>query len=336
MNFSFPSLSATSFSSAAKPFCDENSSIDNSPPEVQKMIVEIFNISHSYNKKDKKICSGDNINFENEMFEVESAIQKSLNKSLISLAREIDHGKNQISFSRSQMEEMWGILKSENRKKLFIKSYFDIILKKQKEINEVIQFLQNEFGDNRTVINRIKHASDLIASTKSQHNAILRCSSKIYELRKKTEFVREKVDAYLKVETRDRIPSHDGNEFSLVKQLEKDFKNQQNERRRNLEKRETDPTKFIQKAQTSQPFSYSFGTGNNNILGAPKKNLTSTTSANANHVETSSIFSTPTSSKNVVTPTLNKSGGSLLNSNQGFVTPVLTKTGGSSKIIPDP
>ncbi|OHT04467.1 hypothetical protein TRFO_06377 [Tritrichomonas foetus] len=354
MNFSFQApLQSGGFNfsmpNTENPFCNESDLLSAAPPEVQKMLVEIYDISKLYANSEK---SDETETFENSICDLENSIKSLTCENLYNLSGEVDYGKNEVLAYRSELEEMRNVLAAitadHRKKKIFVRDYFNNLLRKSEIIKEAIESIENitDLRQSHAFFNDIQ-TNDIILSCQNQHNAILRCSSKICELQERTEFVRQKVEKYLLTKNSfncsRNLSKDDSTEMSLTDQLIADYSSHQDERKRNLEKRHTDSSKFMKpKQQTSN---FSFGTGTSNMFGGgqPKANFGTNNSISQSFGATNkmvassaqnSLLATPQDKGNF-TPVQTRATGEGFSGFAGNVTPTAPQKG-RSKLIDSP
>lgn len=339
-----------------KQYADENALISDSPNEVQSIIINIYQIAQKYNSHDQ--IKGDE-SFEESLCKMSDSLDEMLSHSLMRLTHEIDFGTASIFKYRTFLEDAQSSLldtdfnDSRSKKMSFFNNYCTSLFEKENLINESIRSLNlqtktedlNSF-DNQNIINL------LISICKEQHDAIIRCSSRIYTLNEKIELVRKNLRSYsrrFKSKPLDATYSaNDSKEISSSTQkLISQYQAFIEERKRNLEKRNLDRSLFTKNTKAKNT-GFAFGTGNRFGIAKANYGANNTTysvgfSVKSNQSKFSKpqdqVLSTPTKSFTTdLTPTRKPElTGGLSGFQAGRYTPSAPKkNGGGSRIIDDP
>lgn len=323
-SFQFNPTNSFQIGKNEKHYADENALISDAPYEVQRLIVDVYKISQKYDQNDRVNV---NESFETSLCDIDESMSNMLNHSIVNLTREIDFGQEEIDNYRNNLEEaqiaFFEDNKNQNSKK---NNYFDKYCKKIAEkhdyISKSIQILESQINSSASSSfpsSNLKNEKDnyhlITLMCKEQHDAIIRCSARIYRLSERTEEIRNKLLQYTSFTLKTNSNTHDSDKLlssfnknetlysSYTSKYLHDYKEHIEEYKRKLERRITDKSSF-KKDAPKQTFGFSFGTGNSLSNGFPKANygtnnmFSSPSKLNTNATITSnpinSVLSTPT------------------------------------------
>jgi hypothetical protein len=211
--------------------------------------------------------------FENSLREIEENLTRAVKHTVVTLASEIDHGRSEITSFRDSLEisrqdfatARQGARKSPSQ---FLIRFQSEIQKRSAILSEAI----NNFEDNLTQNQEQQSSQALVDVLQHQHEAIVRCAARVARLKERSLDVQRRLK-----EMRARDPAfaqepaddlEDGEVRTLVESVIKQYQDFRDDRKRNLEKRNTDPTKFKKPVVPARGFGPGFGTGQKSTFGA--------------------------------------------------------------------
>lgn len=321
-----------------KPYADENALITDSPKEVQSLLIGIYRESQKYNSRGQ---ISDKESFEESLADMEISLGDMFSHSLINLGREIDNGQSIITKYRSSLENSQATLFDSNiqrlnmKRQIFFENYCNSLFEKKIMLSESINILDSQNQKNDLFGSNDKQNINLFLSMcNEQYEAIIRSSTRLYKINEKADLIQSKLRSYKiksdnfqsdfsrRFKTTDSFTgADDQKQFnSTTEKLFADYKAHVEERKRFLEKRNTDKSLFSKNPEKKS--GYSFGTGNRFSTGQPKANygannmFTSTFSKSNKAVASkpeNSITLTPDSSskKNDITPQIKQNSPSV-------------------------
>lgn len=244
-------------------------------PEPVSHFIEIFELQEE-NKKLYKPPEGAE-SFDKKISEFESNATRSITHSLVILSNEIDHGKSVISESRDQLDSLRkdkeNLQSCRTFPSPFFAKYIDNIEKQKTDISDAIAIFEKSLTrENFTLTPMV-----LVQLIESQHDAIVRCSARMADVKEHSDRLKDKIKEIAKkrniIIDDALLYDEEDDKSSTVMQVDSAFKQFQAERKRNLEKRDR-TTKF---AEVCQPQKKT-GLGGKGILGTNRTAKTSTNS----------------------------------------------------------
>lgn len=263
------------FGSAAVEFVDlnpmpEDTVLDESDKEFGKtsfcrLFVQVHEIISEFDKTVKPLEGVESFN--KGMNEIEINATRAIKHTLTSLSKEVNHGKSILDESREKLEEFrhsTGVLEANSNRTFpstFFLNYIDDLGKKASDITETIRLFEKSMEPSKST----EDPRILKELLESQSDAIVRCGTKMADIKDKSDKLMEKLIRTFKkhgLQTDHLEFKRDIEKDSDSLEIESSFKQYLAQRKRDLEKRDT-KTNFSELC--SQTAKTSFGAGTNKL-----------------------------------------------------------------------
>ena len=266
--------------------------------QALKILIELHETVNQYGQKVKPLEGAEA--FEKRLSELEDDATKAVHHTIMTLANEIDHGNAIISEYRDELDTSrsdfnTAVRGSRTLPSPFLVRFADSLQKRASNLNEAI----HSFEQHLEVSSPLKSPQELIHVLQQQHDAIIRCSARISQIKEKSNEIQKKVKTLLpnrniNESTLDEYDKSEQERSSFAKTVLEDYNRFKSGRIRDLEKRNTNPEQFKTKQGTNQnTFSFSFGSKPN--TGSTSSTLSSFNFGNkTNTTNTSSNTGTST------------------------------------------
>ncbi|KAH0791068.1 hypothetical protein GPJ56_005203 [Histomonas meleagridis] len=225
--------------------------------------------------------------FEKRLSNIIESATRSITHTLITLTNELDHGNSSISEYRSLLETSkrdLTIAMRPNRSGTspFLIRYVDSIQKRGKILEEELDSFSKALESDDT----ISSSQSLKNVLMQQQEAIIRCGSKVSQIKDKANDIQKEIISKFKIRGIDTSKldalDEDEAEISRTKTIKEEYEQFLQTRKHDLEKHETNEEKF-KKPEKKAGNSYSFGNFNfgNSTYGKTGTNTSTTTGSNA-------------------------------------------------------
>jgi uncharacterized coiled-coil DUF342 family protein len=237
----------------------------NNDKNLQGAIEQIKDLNKKvaeYSGKAKPIDGADA--FEKRLNELEEDITRGLKHTIATLASEVDHGNSAISEYQDSLETARRDLKNAahgNRTSTasFLARFVDSIRKRDQILGEALQAFKKRLESDDSS----QAPKTLVQVLQQQHEAIVRCSARIEQVRERMQQVKRRTVDYLKsrrIHTNMIENVDEGDQRgSILTTVNDNYTQFLADRKRDLEKRHTNPEQF--KTPPQQTGFGSFGRG---------------------------------------------------------------------------
>jgi hypothetical protein len=212
-----------------------------------EQIKEINQKVGEYGAKAKPIDGADA--FEKRLNELEEDITRGLKHTIVTLASEVDHGNSSISEFQDSLEAARRDLKNAshgNRGSTtsFLTKFVDSVRKRNQILGETLDAFKKRLESD----DASQSPRTLVQVLEQQHEAIVRCAARIERMRERMGHVRRRSIEYLKhrqfhtnmLENMDEGEQHG----SILASVNDNYAQFLADRKRDLEKRHTNPDQF--------------------------------------------------------------------------------------------
>ena len=281
---------------------DENKKISELPKEAIRHFLACHEAIGKF-ETPRSVTSGEAST--DSLDQLKNSAQSAVTQSLFQLAREVDSGESSLDDYRWKLEQSKEHLRVKTHKfpHPVFEEHVKEIERRQKEIEDALNRLVTSEKEDVHIEPLAQAVGEVLLST-------ARCAAGMYEYREKFQSL---VNRLNKAELRKEFSRAKEVDMELLAEIKAAYEGYYDERERDRSKRETDPTRFQQPAQTSGFGSFSgfgnkTGTGSTGFGGFGGFGNKTSTTGSTGFGAGAGAFGTPKAG-GAVTPTTGGSSG---------------------------
>lgn len=264
------------------------------------IIIELNDLVNQNEQKKKPLEGAEAL--EKKLIELEDDTHRALKHTIMSLAQEIDHGNEIISeysdkLTMYRRDEEYASRDNHELPSPFLTRYVESLEKRENNITQAVNSF-DEYLNSQSTSQSSQYQQtpqSLIYVLQQQKDAIIRCSTRISQIKEKSEELQKKIKSLFT--TKNLTNENDEEKTSVSKSIMEAYDKFQKKRISDLENRDTDRDKFKKPQPKSTGFGGfgtsgfgGFGTGTSGFGGFGKTNTTSNTTTGKTGTTTGTGF----------------------------------------------